>query len=245
MTDELALLPDASWARVLCVVAHPDDMEYGTSAAVATWTRRGVEVTYLLLTGGEAGMAEPPSVIRPLRAEEQAKACATVGVADLRILEHPDGMLQPGLDLRRDVARAVRDVRPDAVVTMVYDVEAFGGLNQADHRAAGLAAADGVRDADNPWVFPELAHEGLAAWHTSALLVTGHARPTHGLPVDGRAIAASVASLKSHAAYLAHVTGHPDPEVFIPEILRQGGAALGVDAAVLFKVYDLGGLSGS
>ncbi|OMH37084.1 PIG-L deacetylase family protein [Tersicoccus sp. Bi-70] len=245
MPDPLKPLPDDGWSRVLCVVAHPDDMEYGTSAAVATWTRRGVEVVYLLLTVGEAGMAEPPEVIAPLRAKEQRRACETVGVSDLRILDHRDGMLEYGLALRRDIARVVRQVRPDAVIGGVFDVEAWGMLNQADHRAAGLATVDAVRDADNPWVFRELAEEeGLAPWHATALLISGHETPTHGLAVDEEAVQASVASLRSHEAYLAHVTGHPAPEEFIPAMLRQGGEAFGSDHAVLFRVHDLGGIGG-
>ena len=155
----LAPLPDGDWTRVLCAVAHPDDMEYGTSAAVATWTARNVEVCYLLLTAGEAGMADFPEQVAPLRAREQRAACTVVGVHDLRILGHPDGMLDYSLALRRDIARVVRQVRPDAVVTANYDVEAYGGLNQADHRAAGLAVIDGVRDAANRWVFRELAEQ--------------------------------------------------------------------------------------
>ncbi|MCY1158399.1 MAG: family deacetylase [Citricoccus sp.] len=235
----LPAVPDADWSRVLCVVAHPDDMEYGTSSAVATWTRRGVEVCYLLLTAGEAGMAEPPEVVAPLRAIEQRNACAAVGVTDLRILDHPDGMLEYGLALRRDIARVVRQVRPDAVVTANFDVEAYGGFNQADHRAAGLAVVDGVRDAANPWVFRELAEEGLAPWHTGGLLVANPAQPTHAVTVDEEAVRAAVASLNCHEAYLRHVTDHPRPEEMIPEILRAGGAAAGTEYAAAFRYYGL------
>ncbi|SDB88794.1 N-acetylglucosaminyl deacetylase, LmbE family [Raineyella antarctica] len=250
MTDDAAaapqhlpVLPDADWARVLCAVAHPDDMEYGTSAAVATWAGRGVEVTYLLLTAGEAGMDEPPEHVAPLRAREQRAACAAVGVSDLRILDHPDGMLEYGLRLRRDVARVVRQVRPDVVVTANFDLEAYGGLNQADHRVAGLAVVDGVRDAANRWVFRALAEqEGLEPWQARAVLVSGHGRPTHAVQVDEEAVAASVASLASHEAYLRHVAGHPAPEVFVPQMLRAGGRLAGTEYAVTFRVHDLGGL---
>ncbi|MBK8867604.1 MAG: PIG-L family deacetylase [Actinomycetales bacterium] len=237
----LPTLPDHDWSRVLCVVAHPDDMEYGASAAVADWTRRGIEVSYLLLTSGEAGMQLPPEQVGPLRAKEQQRACATVGVRDLRILDHPDGMLMPTLELRRDIARVIRQVRPDAVVTANFDFEAYGGLNQADHRAAGLATIDAVRDADNTWVFRDLADtEGLAKWHTRWILVAGSPEPTYAVPVNAADVAASVASLECHAAYLADLPGHPVPAEFIPEILAQGGQAAGVEHAVLFKAYDLG-----
>ncbi len=245
MTDPLPPLPDTDWRRVLCIVAHPDDMEYGASAGVAAWTRRGVEVAYLLLTSGEAGMAEAPEVVGPLRAAEQRKACETVGVRDLTILGHPDGMLEPSLALRRDVARSIRRFRPDAVVTAAYAVEAYGGLNQADHRAAGLAVIDGVRDAGNRWVFRELAEvEGLPEWHVRALLIAGDDRPTHALPLDAEAVAAGIASLRCHAAYLRHLPNHPDPGEMIPDFLRRGGAAAGTEYAVLFRGYEFGGPAG-
>lgn len=247
MTDStpstlLPALPDAGWNRVLCVVAHPDDMEYGTSAAVATWTRREVQVAYLLLTSGEAGMQAPPEEVGPLRADEQRKACAQVGVDQLTILNYPDGMLVHSLDLRRDIARAIRQFRPDAVITGVFDLEAYGTLNQADHRVAGLAAVDGTRDADNTWVFGELIAEGLPKWHTRGLLVPNHDQPTHTLAVDGAAVAAAIASLEAHEAYLADLPDHPKPNEFITEMLREGGKAAGAEYAVTFRAFDLGGL---
>lgn len=247
MTEStIPALPDESWKRVLCVVAHPDDMEYGASAAVVTWTQRGVEVTYLLLTSGEAGMQRPPEEVGPLRAAEQQRACDTVGVTDLVILDHPDGMLMPTLELRRDIARVVRQVRPDAVVTANFDFEAYGGLNQADHRAAGVATVDAVRDADNTWVFRELADdEGLPKWHTQWLLIAGSPEGNYAVAVDEAAVEAAVASLTCHEAYLADLPGHPKPEEFIPEILAEGGRAAGVEHAVIFKAYDLGGFAGS
>jgi LmbE family N-acetylglucosaminyl deacetylase len=242
----LPTLPEEGVRRVLCVVAHPDDMEYGASAAVHRWASAGVEVTYLLLTAGEAGMAESPEVVGPLRAREQRAACTAVGVEDLRILSHPDGMLEPSLDLRRDVARTVREVRPDLVLTTTYEVEAYGSLNQADHRAAGMAAADGTRDAANPWVFRELGHDGYRPWQARALLVVGHSRPTHAIPVGPEDVEASIASLCSHEAYLAHVGGHPAPEDLIPAALREGGGqSEGSEFALTARVFDLGGLGGT
>jgi len=229
--------------RVLCVVAHPDDMEYGTSAVVHHWTAAGVEVAYLLLTSGEAGMQRPPEEVGPLRAAEQRTACERVGVTDLRILDHPDGVLQYGLDLRRDIARRIREFRPDAVVTANFEVEAYGGYNQADHRAAGLATIDAIRDADNTWVFPELAQDGLDKWGTAWLLVAGHPEPTHVVQVDAADVAAGVASLEAHQAYLSDLPTHPDPAEFIPEILRGGGAAGGVEHALPLRITRMGGLA--
>lgn len=232
-------LPD-NLSRVLCIVAHPDDMEYGASAAVSAWTGRGVEVSYLLLTSGEAGMQRPPEEVGPLRAEEQRRACEVVGVSDLEILDHPDGMLQYSLDLRRDIARAIRRLRPDAVVTANFDVEAYGGLNQADHRVTGLAVVDGVSDANNPWVFRELVDEGLQPWRTTWLLIAGHPEPTHGVPVSPADVDSSVESLRCHREYLADLPDHPAPEDFIPEILAHGGTLLDSGHAVVFRAFHLG-----
>ena len=237
---DLELLPDHEFTRVLCVVAHPDDMEYGASAAVHRWTQAGVEVAYLLLTSGEAGMQSPPDVVGPLRALEQRQACDAVGVSELTILDHPDGMLQPDLDLRRSIAREIRRFRPDVVVTGTWEEEVDWGLNQADHRAAGLATLDACRDADNTWVFPELAaDEGLAKWGPTWLLVHGHTRPTHGVELADADVAAAVASLSAHKAYLADLPDHPQPADFILGMLQGQGQALGAAHAMLFRAHRL------
>ena len=163
-----------------------------------------------------------------------------VGVDDLRILDHPDGMMVYSLDLRRDIARVIRQVQPDAVVTGSWDVEVEWGLNQADHRAAGLACVDAVRDADNTWVFPELAaDEGLQKWGTTWLLVAGSAPPTHGVDVSGDPLERGIASLEAHAGYLADLPGHPAPRELITGFTSAQGQELGVANAVLFRAYQL------
>jgi LmbE family N-acetylglucosaminyl deacetylase len=237
---KLEPLPDEDFQRVLCVVAHPDDVEYGTSAAVAAWTARGVKVAYLLLTGGEAGMQRPPEETRVLRAVEQRTACDLVGVSQLTVLTHPDGMLVYSLDLRRDIAREIRRFQPDVVVTGAWDIEVGWGLNQADHRAAGLACVDAVRDADNTWVFPELAaEEDLPKWGASWLLVTGGSPPTHAVDVSGEPLERGIASLEAHADYLADIPGHPAPRELITGFAAEQGRALGVPHAVAFRAFKL------
>jgi LmbE family N-acetylglucosaminyl deacetylase len=240
VADALPALPDGSFRRVLCIVAHPDDVEYGTSAAVAAWTARGVEVGYLLLTRGEAGMdASPPERTAPLRSDEEVAAAAAVGVTRVEFLDHPDGVLEYGLDLRRDIARAIRSFRPDVVIVGSWEVEVFGTLNQADHRVAGLAAVDAVRDAANRWVFRELLEEDLQPWAVRWLLVSGDDRPTHGVDITGEPLDRGIASLEAHAQYLAGIPGHPAPSALIPEFTALAGRAMGVANAVLFRVWDL------
>lgn len=150
-SSPLPIYQDADLRRVLCVVAHPDDMEYGGSAAVARWTAQGAEVSYLLLTAGEAGMrSRDPEEAAEIRAEEQRRACELVGVSDLVILDLPDGTLEASLEARRQIARRIRQLRPEVVLTQTWELQVGWGLNHADHRATGLATLDAVRDATTP-----------------------------------------------------------------------------------------------
>ena len=240
MTTELVPpFPGDAFRRVLCVVAHPDDVEYGVSSAVAAWTARGVDVSYLLLTRGEAGMdGSPPERTRQLRTEEQIAGSQVVGVSEVEFLDHPDGVLEYGLGLRRDVARVIRRRKPDAVVAGSWDVEVVIGLNQADHRVAGLVAVDALRDAANRWVFPELLDEGLEPHSVRWLLVGGDPRPTHGVDITGEPLARGIASLEAHAQYLAGIPGHPPPRQMIAGFTRLQGRAMGVPNAVLFRAWD-------
>ncbi|HEX8867030.1 MAG TPA: PIG-L family deacetylase [Lentzea sp.] len=230
----LPALPE-EFQRVLCVVAHPDDMEYGLSSAVARWTANGIEVGYLLLTRGEAGMPNPPEETARLRFLEQQAACAAVGVEHLTVLEHPDGVLVYGLDLRRDICREIRRFKPDVVLGQSFDVETPWGFDQADHRAVGLATLDAVRDAGNRWVFPDQGEPHSPRWY----LTPAFANPTHGVDVTGEPLRRGVASLEAHSAYLAALPGHPAPADFIPKFAAMGGEAMGVEHAVLFRAHDL------
>jgi len=237
--ERLPSFPDGAFSRVLCVVAHPDDVEYGASSAVAAWTAVGIEVAYLLLTRGEAGMdASPPGRTADLRMREQVAGSLEVGVSQVDFLQHPDGVLEYSLGLRRDIARAIRRFRPDAVLVGSWEVEFVAGLNQADHRVAGLAALDALRDAGNRWVFPELLEEGLEPCSVRWLLVAGDARPTHGVDVSGAPLERGIASLEAHREYLAGIPGHPPPRPMITGITALQGRALGVPNAVLFRAFD-------
>ncbi len=241
MKPTLPPLPDESFSRVLCVAAHPDDLEYGTAAAVAVWTGRGVDVRYLLLTRGEAGIdSSDPAVTGPLRTAEQVAAGAAVGVAVVEFLDHHDGVLEYGLPLRRDIARTIRDFQPDVVVVGSWQEELGYGLNQADHRAAGLATLDAVRDAGNRWVFRELLDDMLQPWSARWLLVTSHTDPTHGVEVDGPALERGIAALEAHHEYLSGLGDQSTGRDLVTMITASQGRRLGVPNAVLMRVLDLG-----
>jgi LmbE family N-acetylglucosaminyl deacetylase len=230
------------WSSALAIVAHPDDLEYGTAAAVARWTAQGKRIVYCLATSGEAGIdGMPPEQAGPLREQEERDGAALVGVDTVEFLGYPDGVLEYGLPLRRDIARAVRRHRPEVVVTgNFYDTWGPGTRNQADHIALGKAVLDGVRDAGNRWVFRELLDEGLQPWKVSTALVAGV--PDGGVGVDvTETFATGVASLGAHAAYLRGLGDGPmsDPEEYLESFARQAGTRLGCRYGVSFELINL------
>jgi LmbE family N-acetylglucosaminyl deacetylase len=231
--------PD-DWQRGLVVMAHPDDMEYGGAAAVAAWTGAGKDVRYVLVTKGEAGIDSlPPDECARVRVDEQRASAAIVGVDEVEFLDHRDGMLEYGLDLRRDIAAAVRRHRPELVVSVNHR-ETYGGtyLNMADHRVAGLATIDAVRDAANRWVFTELADAGLEPWAgVRHLAVVASPQPTHAVDVTDT-FDLGVTSLRAHAAYLAGI-GDPDPEAFLRQWAEATAERFGGRLAVAFELLGI------
>lgn len=231
------------WERGLAIVAHPDDMEYGASAAVARWTDQGKQFAYLLVTRGEAGIdGMDPAEVAERRAEEQRQACAAVGVDDLEFLDHADGVIEYGLGLRRQLAAAIRRQRPELVVTINHR-EAWrpGALNMADHRVVGLAVIDAVRDAANRWVFRELLDEGLEPWPgVRWIAVAGSAEPTHAVDISNT-IDRGIASLAAHRVYLAGLgdTFMSDPGTFLRQMADATGARFGGRAATAFELFSM------
>jgi LmbE family N-acetylglucosaminyl deacetylase len=212
VTDTLEPFPD-DWQTALCIAAHPDDLEYGTASAVAAWTRAGKTVTYLLVTSGEAGIdGLDPAECGPLREAEERAGAAEVGVETVEFLGYPDGVVEYGLPLRRDIARVIRRRRPDLVVASNPDPRpAWGGIDYADHRAVGLAAVDGVRDAGNRWVFRELVDEGLPPWKVRYTALAASPRAANAVDVTDT-LEAGIASLNAHRRYLEGL-GDDAPDV--------------------------------
>jgi LmbE family N-acetylglucosaminyl deacetylase len=220
------------------VVAHPDDLEYGASSAIARWTSQGKQVTYLLATRGEAGIAAiAPEKSGPLREREQRRSANVVGVTDVQFLEYRDGAVEYGLALRRDIAETIRRVRPDIVLTMNFELTwgEAGAVNHADHRAVGLATLDASRDAANEWVFRDAG----PAWKgIRDLYVAGASSPSHYVDVTDT-ISLGVASLSEHKAYLEGLGSEFDPDEFLRQIAGYGGNAAGCGSAVLLRSYSV------
>ncbi|WP_329390396.1 PIG-L family deacetylase [Streptomyces sp. NBC_01351] len=235
------------WQRALAVVAHPDDLEYGGAAAIANWTDGGREVVYLLATRGEAGIDTiAPAECAPLREAEQRASAAVVGVSQVEFLDYRDGVVEYGLDLRRDIAAAIRRHRPELVITLNHrdtwgGAEGGGFWNTPDHKAVGRATLDAAADAGNRWIFPELLSEqGLEPWNgVRWVAVTGTTTPTHGADA-GPGMERAVKSLLEHKAYIEGLTDQ-DPEEYVRGFLggvaEQAAARFGGRPAVLFEVF--------
>ena len=227
------------WSRAVAVVAHPDDLEYGTASAVARWTGQDKAVAYVLVTSGEAGIdGMMPAKVGPLRQEEERRSAAIVGVDRVEFLEHADGVVEAGLALRRDLAEVFRRLRPDIVVTMNFDLTwgENGNVNHADHRATGLAVLDACRDAANRWVFTDVGEPWSGIRH---VYVAGASAPTHFVDVSAT-LDAGMASLREQRAYLDGLGKEFDPDDFLRNLAGLAGMAVGCEYAVTFQRFAVG-----
>jgi LmbE family N-acetylglucosaminyl deacetylase len=160
---------DDAVERILVVTAHPDDVDFGSAGSVARWTDAGTEVAYCICTNGEAGGFDasiPRSTMAEIRQTEQRAAAKVVGVTDVTFLGYPDGRLVSSIELRRDISRVIRRVRPQRVVGQTL-VRSFQRMyaSHPDHLAAGESTMAAVYpDARNEFAHPELLEEGLAPW---------------------------------------------------------------------------------
>jgi len=202
---------DAEVSKILVIAAHPDDVDFGLAGTVATWTDAGIDVAYCIVTDGSAGGSDA-SVSRAdmvvLRQAEQIEAAKCVGVSDVRFLGYPDGRLEPSLGLRRDIARVIRQVKPDRVACQSPErFYARMPASHPDHRAAGSAALDAVYpDARNPFAFPELADEGLDAWIVHEVWISGSPEPTHYVDITDT-FDRKIAALRAHQSQTGQMTG--------------------------------------
>jgi LmbE family N-acetylglucosaminyl deacetylase len=239
------VLDDAEVKRVLVIVAHPDDVDFGAAGTVARWTDAGIEVIYCIVTDGDAGGSDP-SITRAematLRRYEQTEAADRVGVHDLRFLGYPDGRVEPTIGLRHDLARVIRQVRPDRVVCPSPERDYVRpGISHPDHRAVGSAALDAVYpDARNPFAFPGLiADEGLDAWTVREVWINGPGAANYYVDVT-ETFPRKIAALQAH---VSQVGGRDNLADLLRQRLakaaEQGGLPDG-HLAEVFRVIDTG-----
>jgi LmbE family N-acetylglucosaminyl deacetylase len=204
------MLSDSEVERVLVVAAHPDDVDFGAAGSVARWVDAGAEVSYCVVTDGDAGgfdLNVPREQIPAIRRAEQTAAAAVVGVTDLHFLGYPDGRLMVSLELRRDISRVIRKVRPRRVLIQSPE-RSYARIYQShpDHLAAGEASMCAVYpDARNPFAHVELLRdEGLEAWTVEEVFIMGGPDPDVFVDI------ADTFERKIQAL-LCHVSQHPDP----------------------------------
>jgi LmbE family N-acetylglucosaminyl deacetylase len=235
------VLDDAEIARVLSITAHPDDVDFAAAGTVARWTEAGIEVVYCVVTDGDAGGFDesfPRDEMPALRRAEQLAAAKCVGVHDVRFLGYPDGRVEATLELRRDLARVIRQVRPDRVVCPSPERNYVRiGIGHPDHRAVGSAALDAVYpDARNPFAFPELRAEGLAAWTVREIWIPG-GTPNHYVDVTDT-FPRKIAALRAHESQTAQLDDLPG---LLRDRLGRTAALAGMPAGRLaegFQVLD-------
>jgi LmbE family N-acetylglucosaminyl deacetylase len=226
--------------RALCVLAHPDDVDFGSAGTVASWTAAGTKVTYCVVTDGDAGGFDetPRHEMGPLRRAEQRAAAAECGVDDVRFLGYPDGRLELTLDLRRDITRVIRQVRPQRVLTA--SPERFYeriGASHPDHLTVGESTLRAVYpDARNPFAWPELlADEGLAAWTVSEVWLTASPRADHAVDVTDAADR-KLDALRRHASQVSHM---PDLDGFVRGWMAQTARRFGLPDGRLAEAFHV------
>jgi LmbE family N-acetylglucosaminyl deacetylase len=234
-------MDDAEIERILVVTAHPDDVDFGAAGTVATWTKAGIEVTYCVVTNGDAGGFDPDvprGEIAGIRQAEQRAAAAEVGVTDVRFLGWPDGRVTPAIELRRDISRVIRQVRPQRVLTQspqrnyerIY-------ASHPDHLAVGEATLCAVYpDARNPFAHPELAAEGHEAWTVAETWLMAAPGAAHVVDVTDL-YDRKLAALHRHVSQLPGIRGELD--AMLRDWLGRNASAAGLPEGRLAEAFQI------
>jgi len=207
--------------RVLVVVAHPDDIDFGIAGTAAVLTAAGSHVSYALCTSGEAGIPDDMDrdELRAMREHEQRAAAAQVGVNDVRFLGEPDGHLEANLHLRKVISRVIRQVKPDVVITQNPErryERIFA--SHPDHLACGEATISAIYpDARNPHAHVELLAEGHEPHAVPWLWITQGRDPNLAVDISS-VMDKKVQALSSHSSQVAWIED-------VDKLLRDWAAA--------------------
>lgn len=203
-------LADEEIKRVLVVMAHPDDCDFGAGGTIAQWTARGIEVSYCIITNGDQGGEEsgiPLEEMAKVRQKEQRDAGAALGVSEITYLNYRDGWLMPSIELRKEIVKAIRIAKPDRMVVQspernwerIY-------ASHPDHLAAGETAIQAVYpDARNPFAFTDLKEAGLEPWRVREVWITGSPTPNHFVDITDT-FSKKMDALHAHVSQTAHNT---------------------------------------
>jgi LmbE family N-acetylglucosaminyl deacetylase len=224
----------------MAIFAHPDDIEFSCAGTMARWAQSGTRLSYLVLTSGEVGIAEP-GMSKPkateIREAEQRQAAQIVGAEEVIFLREPDGLLQPTLELRKKIVREIRRFRPEIVVcgdpTVIWAGDTY--INHPAHRAAATAALDAIFPAaGQPNLFEELEEEGITAHKPRKVYVTGRHQDAYYVNISDT-IDIKVTALRSHKSQMKDW----DPEPRIKDWASQIAKGKEMDYAESFRVITL------
>ena len=232
----------AHYQRAMVVVAHPDDAEWGCAGTVAKWCAEGWEVVYVLCTDGSKGSEDPEMTsgrLVEIRKQEQLNAGKVLGLKDIVFLGYEDSMLEPTLELRRDIAREIRRHRPDALICMnpVRSVDGEGYLGHPDHFASGEAALSAVFPSSRDRLtFTELLREGLEPHKVKEVWMMFHGDTADKFVDVSAYMDTAVDALKQHQTQVSE----EDAEVGMRQWRNSTGQKVGFEFAEAFKVFQLG-----
>ena len=201
-------IADSEISKVLVVTAHPDDVDFGAGGTIAQWTAKGIEVAYCIATNGDQG-GEDPDIPRDqmpvIRQKEQRDAGKILGVTDIEFLNYRDGWLEPTIELRKKIVKAIRRVKPDRMVIQSPERNWDRlGASHPDHMAAGEAAIQAVYpDARNRFAFMDLLDEGLEPWRVKEVWVMSMVTPNHYIDITDT-FPNEMAALHAHVSQTAH-----------------------------------------
>ena len=219
-------------ARAMTIFAHPDDAEHCCAGTLATWARQGTETTMVIITDAAKGSddrAITNEQLVAMRIAEQERAAQALGVTRVVHLGYEDGVLEPTIALRRDIARVIRQHRPEIVIAMDPDIR-FGGdssINHPDHRAAGEAALSGIFPAaGNHRFYPELLAEGLEPHRVTEVWIEGMSGGLVSVFVDvTEAMDAKIAALAAHRSQFDITEVEPFVRGWTAETGKKAGVA--------------------
>jgi LmbE family N-acetylglucosaminyl deacetylase len=233
---------DAIPESALVIVAHPDDAEFMVAGTVARWTRGGARVVFLLVTDGDKGSSDPNlggEELASIRRAEQQAAARVLGVEQVEFLHYEDGMVEPSLALRRDIARVIRKHRPQ--VCMCQDPSRFYGgrgyINHPDHRAVGEAALAAIYPAARDrHTFPELLAEGLEP-HKVREVFVGFFDEADTIVDISDTFAVKLEALKAHRSQV----GDWEPDKMLDEWARGAAEGYPFTHGEIFRYFKLDG----
>jgi LmbE family N-acetylglucosaminyl deacetylase len=226
---------------VLGVVAHPDDLDVGAGGTIARFAKDGAEIHYLILTDGSKGSDDPAmssAQLIEIRHAEQEAALKVLGGTSVSFLDHSDGELEMTMDLKKEIVKAIRTVRPDVVITldptMVYSAK-NGIINHPDHRAAGQATLDAVFPlARDRLTFPDLHATGFEPHKTPTVLLINFDGGNYTVDITDT-FDTKLAAMKAHTSQFGDLEG----ATWIHDFAKAQGEPAGHAAGETFVRIDI------